>query len=161
MNRWKPVVCLVAVLLAAAGPPAYAQEATLTGSITDSSGGVLPGVTINIVQGDTGNTLLAITDERGTFRLPMRVGEYRVTAELPGFATITRAVSLLVGQTVVLNLQMATATLEESIVVSGQAPLIDLTRSTVGKASIHARSATCRSTAATGSTSQCWRRAAG
>ena len=134
MRTCKAVLYLALVALTAFSPPAYAQEATLSGSITDASGGVLPGVTINIVQGDTGNTLSAVTDERGGFRLPMRVGEYRVTAELPGFATINRAVSLLVGQTVVLNLQMETAALEESIVVSGQAPLIDVTRSTVGKA---------------------------
>ena len=134
MRTCKAVLYLALIALAAFSPPAYAQEATLSGSITDASGGVLPGVTINIVQGDTGNTLSAVTDERGGFRLPMRVGEYRVTAEPPGFATINRTVSLLVGQTVVLNLQMETAALEESIVVSGQAPLIDVTRSTVGKA---------------------------
>ena len=100
MRTCKAVLYLALVALAAYSPPAYAQEATLSGSITDASGGVLPGVTINIVQGDTGNTLSAVTDERGGFRLPMRVGEYRITAELPGFATINRTVSLLVGQTV-------------------------------------------------------------
>ena len=75
MRTCKAVLYLALVALAAFSPPAYAQEATLSGSITDASGGVLPGVTINIVQGDTGNTLSAVTDERGGFRLPMRVGE--------------------------------------------------------------------------------------
>jgi hypothetical protein len=43
---------------------AYAQQATITGTVTDSSGGVLPGVTINIVHDETGNTFEAVTDTR-------------------------------------------------------------------------------------------------
>ena len=70
----------------------------------------------------------------GAFRLPVRVGDYRVSAELSGFATVARTISLLVGQTACVNLQMSTAALEESVTVSGQAPLVDATTSSVGKA---------------------------
>src|SRR5687767_6256501 len=78
----------------------YAQEATLTGTITDSTGGVLPGVTVTAVHEATGNRFVAVTDERGIYRIPARVGAYQLTAELSGFTTLTRSgVSLLVGQT--------------------------------------------------------------
>src|ERR1041385_2908034 len=86
---------------------ASAQEATLSGTVTDATGGVLPGVTITALHEATGNTFVAVTDNRGAFRLPVRTGVMRVTAELPGFGAVTRNIELLLGQTIVLNLQMA------------------------------------------------------
>ena len=74
----------------------HAQEAVLSGTVTDSTGGVLPGVTVTAVHEATGNTFVAVTDDRGDFRLPVRVGAYQITLELQGFATLTRAgISLL------------------------------------------------------------------
>src|SRR5688500_13316102 len=60
----------------------YSQEATLSGSITDATGGVLPGVTVTALHEASGNTFLAVTDERGSYRLPLRTGNYTVTVEL-------------------------------------------------------------------------------
>ena len=77
---------------------AYAQEATFTGSVTDSTGAVLPGVTITAVNEASGNTFTAVTDERGDFRLPVRVGTYRITSELSGFTTVNRTLQILIGQ---------------------------------------------------------------
>ena len=109
----------------------YAQEAALSGTITDSTGGVLPGVTVTSTHTATGNTFLAVTDDRGGYRMPVRVGVYKVTAELPGFGTVTRDVELLIGQTAVLNLTMAPSTVQESVTVTGEAPLIDTTNSSL------------------------------
>ena len=109
----------------------FAQEATLSGTITDSTGGVLPGVTVTALHDATGNTFVAVSDERGAFRLPVRTGTFRVTMELSGFATAARTVDLLLGQTVVLNLQLAPSTVQESVTVTGEAPLVDVTSSTV------------------------------
>ena len=111
---------------------ALAQDATITGTITDATGGVLPGVTVTAVHEATGNTFVGITDTSGVFKLPVRTGPHRVTAELPGFATVTRAVDLLVRQTAVLNLQLSPSTVQESVTVTGEAPLIDTVSSTVG-----------------------------
>ena len=68
----------------------HAQEAVLTGTVTDSTGGVLPGVTIIALHEVTGNRFEAITDATGNYRLPVRVGALTVTAELQGFTTVTR-----------------------------------------------------------------------
>jgi hypothetical protein len=77
----------------------YAQdEAVVSGRITDSSGGVLPGVTIRAVHEATGNAFQAVTDGLGTYRMSVRVGAVQVTAELQGFAAATRRVELLLGQ---------------------------------------------------------------
>jgi len=111
----------------------YAQEAAITGSVTDSTGGVLPGVTVTAVHEATGNTFSTVTDERGIFRMPARIGAYRVTAELPGFTTVTRSgVTILVGQTAALDMQMTVTGVAESVTVTGEAPLINVTQSTIG-----------------------------
>ncbi len=133
MSGWRTISRLMVTGALVALPiRAWAQEAVVTGTVTDSTGGVLPGVTVTAVHVATGNTFLAVTDEKGAFRTLIRTGNYKVTAELQGFATITRSVDLLVGQTGVVNLQMAPATLEESIIVSGQAPLVDTASSSLG-----------------------------
>ena len=69
---------------------AYAQEASLTGTVTDSTGGVLPGVTVRALHEATGNTFDTMTDGRGAYRIPARIGVYKITAELQGFTTATR-----------------------------------------------------------------------
>src|SRR6266849_5648174 len=85
---------------------AFAQEATHSGTVTDSTGGVLPGVTITAVHEATGNTFVAVSDERGAFRLPVRTGLHKITVELAGFTTVTRTIDLLVNQQAVVNLQV-------------------------------------------------------
>jgi threonine dehydrogenase-like Zn-dependent dehydrogenase len=62
----------------------YAQEATLTGIVTDSSGAVLPGVTVTAVNSATGNSFNGVTDETGTYRLGVRVGPYAITVDASG-----------------------------------------------------------------------------
>src|SRR5438034_9684764 len=112
---------------------AYAQEATLSGTIVDSTNSVLPGVTVTAVHQATGNRFVAVTDGRGIFRLPVRIGNYVITAELQGFTTITRGgVELLVGQNAVINLQMAPSTLQETVTVTAEAPLLDMAGSSLG-----------------------------
>src|SRR5438034_3165968 len=70
---------------------AYAQEATLSGTIVDSTNSVLPGVTVTAVHQATGNRFVGVTDGRGLFRLPVRIGDYVVPAELQGFTPLPRA----------------------------------------------------------------------
>jgi len=129
---FKRVVFVSAALLVVA-VSAFAQQATITGTVTDTSGGVLPGVTINIVHDETGNTFEAVTDTQGQFRVPVRVGAHRLTATLSGFQTVTRTgLQLLLNQTLALTLQLGPATLTETVTVTGEAPLVDTKESTVG-----------------------------
>ena len=128
------VRCLLAIgaLLALPGVM-YAQEAVLIGTIADSTGAVLPGVTVTAVHEATGNRFVAVTDERGAYRIPTRVGRYQVTAELQGFSTVTRGgLDLLVGQTVAVDLQMAPSTVQETVTVTAEAPLLNVSTSSLG-----------------------------
>src|SRR5262245_40556866 len=109
-------VLLVSVILLAPAL-AYAQEATFTGTVTDATGGVLPGVAVTAVHEASGNTFAAVTNDRGEFRLLVRVGSYRIAAELSGFTTLNRTLQILLGQTAVVNLQMSPSAVQETIKV--------------------------------------------
>ena len=122
---------LVVTAALAFASPALAQEATLSGTISDQTSSVLPGVTITAVHAASGNTFVAVSDDRGFYRLPLRTGVYRINAELAGFANVNRSVELLVGQQAVMNLQMAPSAVQESITVTAEAPLLDMTSSTL------------------------------
>jgi hypothetical protein len=111
---------------------AAAQEATFTGTITDTTGAVLPGVTITAVHAASGNMFTTVTDDRGEFRLPVRVGNYALMAELSGFTSVNRNLQILVGQTAEVDVQMMPSTVQETVTVTGEAPLVDTTTSTVG-----------------------------
>ena len=115
------LLCLTVVAWPAVG---YAQDAVLTGTVTDATGGVLPGVTVTAVNEATGNTFVGVTDGTGAFRIPARVGAYRMTAELSGFTTVQRTgVQLLVGQTISVDLQMNPSTIQETVTVTAASSL--------------------------------------
>ncbi|MBI4487060.1 MAG: TonB-dependent receptor [Acidobacteria bacterium] len=127
-SAWAVVTVVLAVPAVAT-----AQEATITGTIADTTGGVLPGVTVTAVHEATGNTFETVTDERGIYRMPARIGVYRLSAALAGFTTVTRTgVQVAVGQTVTVNLQMAPSSLQETVTVTAEAPLLDVTSSSLG-----------------------------
>ena len=120
---------IVVALLPGSG---LAQEAALTGTVSDSTGAVLPGVTVVAVHEATGNRFETVTDDRGIYRIPVRVGGYQITAQLAGFTTVARTgVQLLVGQTASINLQMAPSTVQETVTVTADAPLLEIGRAHV------------------------------
>src|SRR5262245_1993451 len=133
MTRWSIGRALAIAVIVGWPAAGLAQEAALIGIVTDTTGAVLPGVTVTAVHEATGNTFEAVTDGAGSFRLPVRVGAYRVTAQLQGFQTVTRTnLQLPLGQQANINLELAPATLQETVTVTGEAPLLDTTESTVG-----------------------------
>src|ERR1041384_66646 len=122
---------LIAVALSILAAPSFAQEATFTGTATDSTGSVLPGVTITAVHDASGNVFTTVTDERGQFRLPVRVGAYTIKAELSGFTTLNRTAQVLIGQTAAVDLRLSPSAVQETVTVTAEAPLVDTKGSTV------------------------------
>src|SRR5207244_2914852 len=113
--------------------PAFAQESTIAGTVTDSTNAVLPGVTITATHEATGNSFEQVTDGRGMFRIPVRTGTYRIRAELQGFAPLVRiGIELLVGQTVTLPLQMMPGGVTEAVTVTADTPLVNTVSSNLG-----------------------------
>jgi hypothetical protein len=131
-RRARLATWIVAAALVVLPGVSHAQEAVIMGTVTDGSGGVMPGVMVRAIHEATGNRFEIVTEAGGTYRLPVRVGTFRVIAELEGFATLTRTgVDILVGQQAVIDLKLVPASLEEQVTVSATAPLIDRTSSAV------------------------------
>src|SRR5262245_1172589 len=114
---------------------AWSQDttATILGIVTDSSGGVLPGVSITIKHVDTSQTRTMTSGEGGRYRVPvLPPGRYEMTAQLSGFQSVLRSgITLTVGQEALVNLQMPIGNLAESVTVEGAAPLVETTTSTL------------------------------
>lgn len=122
------VVLLALALGLALLPAAQAQTsgANLVGKVTDKNGAPLPGATVTVTQKETGFTRSTVSESDGTYRLPsVPVGTYTVTVELNGFATVTvEEVRLNVASQREINIDMSPATVEETITVTAEAPLV-------------------------------------
>ena len=107
--------------------PASAQTAELRGAITDSSGGVLPGVSVTIRQEATGVQRSVVTDDQGVFRVPaLQPGPYVIESTLMGFGTDTRRIVLTVGQVAELRISLTVGTLQESVEVVGTSAAVEI-----------------------------------
>ena len=127
-RRFFLIGALLGVVLALPVPALAQTEAVITGVVTDSSGGVLPGVTVTATHEASGNTFTSVTDERGVFRVQARVGAYQVAIELQGFQTVQARLTVLAGQTANIPVQMQPASLQENITVTAEAPLVNVTQ---------------------------------
>jgi hypothetical protein len=126
------LVALVALVvsLVVLVSPAVAQitSATISGTIKDETGGVLPGVDVVIRNLDTGLTRSGVTDENGYYTVPgLAPGRYEARASLQGFTTAVQTDLVLeVAQQAGLNLVLKLGTAEETITVTGESPLVDV-----------------------------------
>src|SRR5437899_6846046 len=129
--------CLLLMgLLLAFAAPAYAQNAQIVGTVKDATGGVVPGATVTAKNADTGFTRSAVTEANGEYRLPsLPPGRYSVTTGLTGFSTEARPdILLIIEQTAIINFTLKTAALAETVTVTGESPIVDVTRSDVSTA---------------------------
>ena len=99
----------------------------------DATGAVLPGATVTAVNEGTGVSRSSVSDAGGDYRLPgLQPGTYTVTAELTGFQTVqTTGVILTIQQTIVMDQSLSLAQVEETVTVTGTAPLLDTRRSDI------------------------------
>ena len=124
------VIALVSLVIL---PATVFAQATLSGFVKDTSGGVLPGVSVEasspvlIEKVRTG-----ISDSTGLYRIPdLPPGIYTVTFTLPGFATVSReGVEVAGGGVTTINADMRVGALTETITVTGESPVVDTQTST-------------------------------
>jgi hypothetical protein len=116
--------------------PIFAQQGTgdVAGRVLDTQGGLLPGVTIVVRHQDSGLFRETVSSADGSFFLSaMTPGPYQVEAELQGFKKYTRRdVRLEVGKTVQVEVVLEVGGLEETVVVTSEAPLVDTTSKEIG-----------------------------
>jgi hypothetical protein len=124
---------LTFALALSAAAPAYAQgggassTGTIQGRVTDAQGAVLPGVTVTANSSSLLGAQTTVTSETGNYRFPaVPPGTYTVTYELPGFNSVKReGISITLGFTANVNVELALATLQETVTVTGESPVID------------------------------------
>ena len=107
--------------------------ATITGQVTDESGAILPGVTVSATSPALQvPQVTAVTDARGEYRLtPLPIGTYAVTYELSGFVSNRREeIRLTVGFTARVDVVLGVGAVQETVTVSGSAPLVDVASTT-------------------------------
>ncbi len=115
---------------------AYGQQTTgqINGTLTDSSGAVVPNATVTAKNKENGFTRSTKSSSAGAYTVTeLPPGNYSVTTEAAGFAkTVDEAVAIQVGQSLTLNFTMKTGGSNETITVTEEAPLIEQTRSEIG-----------------------------
>ncbi len=115
----------LAVLLSAAAPAlAQFDRGTISGTIKDQQGGVVPGVTVTVTNTQTGQTRTAVTDGTGYFTVPLlEPSRFNIEAELDGFKKVSRQnVQLDAGAGITVDFTLEAGALTEVVTVTTQAP---------------------------------------
>lgn len=126
--RLHTIAALFAVSLLAMPAAAQEQRGSILGVVTDASGAVLPGVTVEARSASVVGVTTSISDAQGNYRFPaLPPGTYQITANLQGFvpAAVADAVVTL-GKQLTINLSMKVAGLTESVTVTAESPIIDV-----------------------------------
>jgi hypothetical protein len=125
---------VLGILVCATG--AFAQQGTaeLGGKVIDAQGGVLPGAAVVVTNEETGLFREVVTGPGGSYFVSQLVpGRYRIVVKMEGFKSLDRrGIVLLVGQTTTLDLTLEVGVLTESVMVTAESPIIDLSTTEVG-----------------------------
>jgi Carboxypeptidase regulatory-like domain len=131
----RAVVVLFLVFLSLASS-AVAQQGTaeIRGKVTDQQAGSLPGVTVTVTNQESGNFREAVSSSDGSyFMAALPPGRYQVTAQLQGFKKFVRQdVVLAVGNQMGVDIQLELGGVEETVLVTGESPIIDVTSKEIG-----------------------------
>ncbi len=121
----------IAVLIALGTSLIFGQggTATILGVVRDTTGALIPGVTINVKHIDSGLTRTVLTGETGNYAVPsLPVGPYEISTNMPGFKqAVRRGINLVVGQEAVIDLTLEVGAVAEQVTVSEEAPLVNTT----------------------------------
>src|SRR6266446_809422 len=134
-NDGKLAAGVIALLLMLGAMPASAQSiGTILGVVKDNSGAVVPEATVTITNNETGLSRTVPSSADGAFRAPaLPVGRYDLRIEKTGFRTeVQRGLTLEVGQELVVNASLQVGAVTQELVVSGEAPLVNTTSSSLG-----------------------------
>ena len=139
MVQFKPAMKIaIVILIAVLAAPGFAQLAgsgTITGTITDPSGAVVPGADIVIRNTDTGVVRTIQSNEAGIYVAPfLQPGHYEVRASKTGFSAVLRKdLVLQVGQTLSMDLAMSVQAAVETVTVTGQQDVVDTEKTEVSQ----------------------------
>ncbi len=110
---------------------AQTSTATILGTVKDTSGALVPGVSITVKHTESGLTRSVVSGELGGYNVPLLpVGAYEITTTMPGFKQAVRSgINLVVGQEAVVDLTLEVGAAAEQVTVTEEAPLVNTTTS--------------------------------
>src|SRR6266852_4435946 len=123
-------ILLLSLLLGLAVSPSYAQtSASISGTITDTTGGFLPGASVTVRNLETGSLRLITADDSGRYvATALEVGPYEIRAEKTGFRPeIKTNITLVVGQHAEIDLTLIVGPVQEAVVVQEVSPTVSVT----------------------------------
>lgn len=131
----RPAVLACTLFLLPITAAAQQFRATVTGTVTDAQGALVPGVTVTALNTDTNVAVEAQTNDRGLYTIQqLAPGPYRVSAALSGFKTFVReGISLRTAETVTVNLSLSMGAVEETVTVSAATTNIESNESTIAQ----------------------------
>ena len=161
MKRWTTGLWALLVTLTISAT-AFAQgggassTGTIQGRVMDAQGAVLPGVTVTATSPSALGAQTTVTSESGNYRFPaLPPGAYGVTYELAGFSTLRReGIEIRLGFTANVNVELVLATLQETVTVTGQSPLMSYSVITPSSSQCRTTRSPCTAIAASWMT--CW-----
>jgi len=131
----RAITVSVAAIALAAGMFGQVEQARITGTVRDASGGVVPRARITMIHEETNVEHVAETNELGAYlSVPLRIGRYRVAASADGFKRSVRSgVLLRIQETVLLDFTLEVGTVTESVDVTAAPPLLETTDPSQGQ----------------------------
>lgn len=127
-------VCVLTALLFVLSGVAFGQTATITGTVTDSSGAVIPGVTVTVTNMDTNAPRTVMADARGNYVAPLLpVGKYKVEVNQPGFQKeVLSNITINTNNTVRVDVKLTAGAVSQTVEVTAAAPVVQSENATVG-----------------------------
>ena len=129
----KGIIFAFVMLLVSSVAWAQVTRGRLSGTVSDETGALIPGVEVTVNNLDTGGTRTVLTGDEGRYvATDLALGNYEVEATLAGFQTAVRSgILLTLGREIVVDLTLRVGEITERVTVTGEAPLVETTQSTL------------------------------
>jgi hypothetical protein len=133
-RRWWTTLLLLIFTLAFTGwGNAQISRGSITGTVTDTSGGVIPGVAVTVKNTATGETYAGTTNGTGAYRIPeLPIGDYSVSFKMKGYQSVNRTdIGVKIGQNVEMDQSLTVGQTSETVTVTASIPMLDTQQATV------------------------------
>ena len=133
-SGWACLVLLVIALMAPSNARAQEFRATISGTVTDVTGAVVPGASVEVLETQTGTVSRTTSDSAGLYVVPFLLpGEYSITAKKAGFETYKRGgITLQAQEHPIVNLILTVGSASQTVTVTSEAPLVDQENASIG-----------------------------
>src|SRR5215510_8148309 len=125
-------ICLMLLLSGVGWTQHNVTSATLTGRIEDASGAVVSGASVTATHLETNQQLTTTSDVEGRYRFPyLRIGDYDLKIDANGFSTVTRQLTVSIGQAIDLPIKLDVAGISAEVNIGSAVPIIETVRTEI------------------------------